>query len=216
MQAFRSGFREGVKLCLENDTPVIWEQMDKYNFDRLWMWMHVGTDIDNGIYAIYGARLGAYLTLYENFDYIQIRDFDYLTNLFNNININEIDVLGTKLSHPLISNVLSVEDSKRIRENYINPLRSNYPIYNSTYYFNLDGTFNNYPKYEKTHFTEWCESYRLAAKTIDENILNKMCTTGMNEPFGITKMLGAREGRLFNDHPYKLYDYVYLREQYEK
>lgn len=198
MQAFRAGFREGVKLCLEDDLPANWERMDKYNFDRLWMWMHVGMDVNNGIYAIYGARLGAYLTLYENFDYLQIRDFDYLNNLFISINLKDIDLLGDKLSHRLITNVLSVEDSKRIRDNYINPKRSNYPVY------------------QTNDFIEWSESYREASKTTDTNTLNKLCTMGSSEPYGITKMLGARAGRNFNKPSYRLYDYVWLKENYDR
>lgn len=198
LQAFRAGFREGVKLCLEDDLPASWDRMDKYNFDRLWMWMHVGMDMNNGLYAIYGARLGAYLTLYENFDYLQIRDFDYLNNLFNSIDLSDMDNLGNKLAHPLITNVLTIEDSKRIRDNYINPNRSKYPMYQSS------------------DFIEWAESYREAVKTSDENTLNKMCSIGSSEPFGISKMLGARAGRNFNESSDRLYDYLWLKENYDR
>ena len=63
---------------------------------------------------------------------------------------------------------------------------------------------------------EMSEYQRLAARTTDENLLNKMCTMGISEKFGRSRMLGARHGRNFNDDPCKLYDYVYLKEQYDR
>lgn len=198
LQAFRAGFREGVKLSLDNDVPVSWEQMDKYNFDRLWMWMHVGSDVDNGLYAIYGARLGAYLTLSENTDYTQIRDFDYLNNLFNTIDMNDIDVLGRKLKHPMIVDVLGTDDSRHIRSHYINPKRS------------------NYPQADTTRFMAWSEGFRECAKATDLNKINMLCSLGRDKPFGIDRINGAIHARGYNDSPVNLYDYNWLNEQYDR
>jgi len=121
-QAWRAGFREGVKLCL-NDKGVICEldDIDWRNFDRLWDWMHVGQDVENGIWAIYGARLAAYLTVIKRFDYTEIEDFDYLDRIFNNalssVNlIEKCNNLGKAINHSKISYVLSVEDSKRYKD----------------------------------------------------------------------------------------------------
>ena len=79
-QAFRAGFREGVKMSLDQGAKVsnikdIWWQ----NYQRLLIWCTVGTDVENGDWAIYGAREGCYLTNCTDWDYANVRDFEYLT-----------------------------------------------------------------------------------------------------------------------------------------
>lgn len=78
-QALRVGFREGVKLSLNEGkrVDVLKTQVWHGNIKRLKIWMSVGADIDNGIYAIYGARLGCYLTNLTNFDISLIADYDW-------------------------------------------------------------------------------------------------------------------------------------------
>jgi hypothetical protein len=80
-QAFRAGFREGVKMSLDQgakteNLKTIWWQ----NYHRLLIWCNIGADVPNGLWAMYGAREGAYLTNCTNWDYSQVRDFEYLTN----------------------------------------------------------------------------------------------------------------------------------------
>lgn len=198
LQAFRAGFREGVKLSLEHETPMSWETMDKYNFDRLWMWMHVGSDVDNGLFAIYGARLGAFMTMTEKFDYTQIRDFDYLNQLFKSIDMNDIDSLGRKLKHPMIVDVPGPDDSLHIRSHYVNPKRS------------------NIPRVDTNRFLEWSEGYRECAKAQNPNTINMLCTTGRDKPFGIDRINGAKQAIGFNDNPVNLYDYAWLKELYDR
>jgi len=45
----------------------------------------VGEDVTNGLWAIYGARLGAYMTniARHEWDWKNVRDFDWLSNYFN-------------------------------------------------------------------------------------------------------------------------------------
>jgi hypothetical protein len=79
-QAFRAGFREGVKMSLDQGAKVkdlksVWWQ----NYHRLLIWCNVGADVTNGLWSIYGAREGAYLTNCTDWDYTNVRDFDYLT-----------------------------------------------------------------------------------------------------------------------------------------
>jgi hypothetical protein len=83
-QAWRAGFREGVKMSLDQgarvkDLKSIWWQ----NYHRLLVWSSVGTDVENGIYSILGAREGAALTNCTDWDYANVRDFDWLTNYWN-------------------------------------------------------------------------------------------------------------------------------------
>ena len=48
-------------------------------------------DVDNGIWSIYGAREGAYRTMCTDWDYSQVRDFDWLTEQWNEV-YSKIDV----------------------------------------------------------------------------------------------------------------------------
>jgi hypothetical protein len=40
----------------------------------------VGSDVENGLWSIYGAREGVYLTNCTDWDYANVRDFEWLTN----------------------------------------------------------------------------------------------------------------------------------------
>jgi len=85
-QAFRAGFREGVKMSLRQGGKADPDNFKKSiwwgNYKRLITWCSVGADVENGLWAIYGARLGCYMTTLTDWDYIQVRDFDYLNKLF--------------------------------------------------------------------------------------------------------------------------------------
>jgi len=79
-QAWRAGFREGVKMSLDQGAKVkdlskIWWQ----NYDRLLIWSTVGADVENGLWSILGAREGCYLTNCTDWDYSQVRNFEWLT-----------------------------------------------------------------------------------------------------------------------------------------
>jgi len=85
-QAFRAGFREGVKMSLvqggkadpDNFKKSIWWG----NYKRLITWCSVGADVENGLWSMYGARLGCYMTNLTDWDYINVRDFEYLNTFF--------------------------------------------------------------------------------------------------------------------------------------
>lgn len=85
-QAFRAGFREGVKMSLSQGGKVDPNNFKKSiwwgNYKRLITWASVGADIENGLWAIYGTRLGCYKTNMTDWDYVNVRDFGYLNNLF--------------------------------------------------------------------------------------------------------------------------------------
>ena len=83
-QAWRAGFREGVKMSLNRGAKVkdvaseTWWQ----NYQRLLIWMQVGADVDNGIWSVAGARQGCYMTTCTDWDHVQTRDFKYLNELW--------------------------------------------------------------------------------------------------------------------------------------
>lgn len=86
-QAFRAGFREGVKMSLDRGGKVDIENFEKSiwwgNYNRLIIWTTVGADAVNGLWAIYGARLGCYMTNLTDWDYVNVRDFEYLNKFWN-------------------------------------------------------------------------------------------------------------------------------------
>lgn len=95
-QAWRAGFREGVKMSLNRGAKTdnikgVWWQ----NYQRLLIWMNIGADVKNGLWAMYGARLGCYMTMCTPWDHVQVRDFEYLTDLWNEENnkVNEDNLL---------------------------------------------------------------------------------------------------------------------------
>jgi hypothetical protein len=89
-QAYRGGFREGVKLGLEGGTVVDARQLKnkvyERNYKRLLVWASVGADVDNGLWSMYGTRLGIYLTNIkrDEYDFTAVRDFVWHTDYWNN------------------------------------------------------------------------------------------------------------------------------------
>ena len=86
-QAFRAGFREGVKMSMDFEgkrlNPLSFSRDIMYpNFERLIVWCNVGSEIENGKWAIYGARLGVHKTCLTNWDYREVRDFKKLWEIW--------------------------------------------------------------------------------------------------------------------------------------
>jgi hypothetical protein len=106
-QAWRAGFREGVKMSLNqgqklSDIKTAWPK----NYERLLIWCSVGADVENGLWSMYGAREGCYLTNCTDWDYTQVRDFEYLTEQWQKIysrndTKQELDRLETVLQDTL-------------------------------------------------------------------------------------------------------------------
>jgi len=85
-QAWRAGFREGVKMSLERgQRPTVdefKERAPRRNLNHLTIWHNIGTDVDNGIWAIAGARLGTYMTVVEEWNHTEVMWFDNFPTLF--------------------------------------------------------------------------------------------------------------------------------------
>jgi hypothetical protein len=86
-QAWRAGFREGVKMTLLDGVKVppqeISERVWWHNLHRLRMWSTIGAHEENGLYAVYGARLGTWLANCTQWDYVEVRDFEILKGIWN-------------------------------------------------------------------------------------------------------------------------------------
>lgn len=98
LQAFRAGFREGVKMCLDRGRKVSireFKAMSSWqNIEWLNIWHSIGADVENGRWAIYGARLGTYkLMLDPNWNYTEVQDFVLLNNIFGVINTQSKDLM---------------------------------------------------------------------------------------------------------------------------
>jgi hypothetical protein len=100
-QAWRAGFREGVKMTLLDGVRVpadeIRERIWWHNLHRLKIWSTVGAHEENGLYAIHGARLGQWMTNCSDWNYVDVRDFEILKNIYNE-NVNH-DTLEDDIRH---------------------------------------------------------------------------------------------------------------------
>ena len=86
-QAYRAGFREGCKMSLDQGVTIpkdqFFEKIYPANLKRLLTWCSLGADVENGLWCIYGARLGCYMTNLTDWDYTLVRDFEYHTKMWD-------------------------------------------------------------------------------------------------------------------------------------
>jgi hypothetical protein len=86
-QAFRAGLREGVKLSLDRG-----KRMPASKFNTLWhenihklaIWCSVGADVENGLWSIFGARMGVDMAVLSPWcDHTMISDYDRVRELWD-------------------------------------------------------------------------------------------------------------------------------------
>tara|TARA_B110000977_G_C11064269_1_gene487179 strand:- start:2099 stop:2668 length:570 start_codon:yes stop_codon:yes gene_type:complete len=138
-QAWRAGFREGVKMSLDRGVKSTKDEFLKghqKNLHMLYVWLMVGADVKNGEWAILGARTGLYKTMCTDWDYVQVRNFKYLNNLWNEEFVdlegheiyNESIAYGSKLINeldiPIAVNPLDSNQSKFFKTVYQTPVRN--------------------------------------------------------------------------------------------
>jgi hypothetical protein len=89
LHAWRAGFREGVKMCLDRGRkPSLSEFRDRVhqrNLDHLTIWHNIGLDVDQGAWAIAGARMGTYKTMLTDWDHREVQSFDALAQIWESI-----------------------------------------------------------------------------------------------------------------------------------
>jgi hypothetical protein len=127
-QAWRAGFREGVKMCLDRGRkPTTTEFADKVhqrNLDHLTIWHNVGTDVDYGEWAIAGARQGTYMTMLTNWDHTQVQDFDALAELWESVKDGQPRLVSNRLAEELHTQlglpmaILEAEQSAFFKHHY--------------------------------------------------------------------------------------------------
>ncbi|CAB4128942.1 hypothetical protein UFOVP112_108 [uncultured Caudovirales phage] len=126
-QAWRAGFREGVKMALDRGAKISVEEFERRvvsrNYDNLCIWQTVGADADNGFWAIYGARLGTYMIMLEGWNHKQVQDFDTLAMLWKSFEQDGPDqcksvgdALRTRLGLPIVD--MDAEESRFFKHHY--------------------------------------------------------------------------------------------------
>lgn len=137
-QAWRAGFREGVKMCLDRGVlPSLQEfeqRVHRKNYDRLCVWHTVGEDVENGCWAIYGARLGTVMCMLEQWDHRQVQDFGILDKLWQTVqHVDprcEYHALGEKLINRLGLPIVNInaDQSRFFKHHYQSQFRNLGPM----------------------------------------------------------------------------------------
>jgi len=138
-QAWRAGFREGVKMTLVDGVKVPSMEIKQlvwwHNIHRLRMWSTVGSHEENGNYAVLGARMGTWMANCTDWNYVDVRDFEILRDIYN-----------TKVDHTSIEeNIKDLGDKIKYQLGldwpYLTPQQSKYTLdlYDET--INLNNTY---------------------------------------------------------------------------
>ncbi len=107
-QAFVAGYREGVKMSLEQGKTVpaaiFKKTIQPSNLRNLIVWMSIGADVEFGEYAMLGARTGCYATAIKGMDILKVRDLDMIAkeHLIDDIDLaHELETYGESLRQRL-------------------------------------------------------------------------------------------------------------------
>jgi hypothetical protein len=131
-QAWRAGFREGVKMTLLDGVRVppqeIKERIWWHNIHRLRMWSTVGAHEENGLYAVYGARLGTWLANCTQWNYVEVRDFEILRGIWNQYGRPFEEAGGTGLREEIESLGDKIKINLGLVYPYLDEAQSKYTI----------------------------------------------------------------------------------------
>ena len=105
LHAWRAGFREGVKMCLnqgEKPTPAEFKQRVHHrNLDHLTIWHNVGIDVEHGAWSLAGARMGTAMTMLSKWDHRQVQDFSALADIWSTVSNQTPESVLQDLEHQL-------------------------------------------------------------------------------------------------------------------
>lgn len=126
--AWRAGFREGVKMCLDRgrkpELVDFKERVHSRNLDHLTVWHNVGLDVEYGDWAIAGSRMGTAWTMLSTWNHRQVQWFDTLEDIWNRMKDQDpatiidryADQLSTQLDLPMT--LFTPEQSKFFKHHY--------------------------------------------------------------------------------------------------
>jgi hypothetical protein len=126
--AWRAGFREGVKMCLNKGAkPSVSEFQNRVhskNLDNLTVWHNIGADVEYGEWAIAGSRMGTYMTMLTNWDYRQVQSFDQLADIWKTVENDNPRLIANRVATELNSQldlpmiILESEQSAFFKQHY--------------------------------------------------------------------------------------------------
>jgi hypothetical protein len=137
-QAWRAGFREGVKMSLNRGLrPTVDEFKETVatrNLNNLTIWQNVGMDVENGEWAIMGARMGTHMTMLTDWDVHNVQWFDNYPAMWETVKDKDpLELsetygieLHTKLGLPMCA--LDSEQSKFFKRHYKADFRNLGPL----------------------------------------------------------------------------------------
>ena len=127
--AWRAGFREGVKMCLNRGArPSISEFKDRVHqrtLDHLTIWHNVGRDAEHGVWAIAGSRMGTYMTMITpQWDHRVVQDFAELEKLWDTVKASDPELLAGRVAEDLVTqldlpiNMMQENESVFFKQHY--------------------------------------------------------------------------------------------------
>ena len=126
--AWRAGFREGVKMCLNRGVrPELSEFKQlahQRNLDNLTIWHNVGRDVEHGAWAIAGSRMGTYMTMLTEWDHRLVQNFDALEDLWASIRDSNPELVAGRVAEDLVTqldlpiNMIGEQESKFFKHHY--------------------------------------------------------------------------------------------------
>jgi hypothetical protein len=127
--AWRAGFREGVKMCLNKGAkPTLTEfkqRVHHRNLDHLTIWHNVGRDVEHGIWAIAGSRMGTYMTMITpTWDHRVVQDFAELEKLWDTVKDSNPEILAGRVAEDLATQldlpmtVMQAPESQFFKKHY--------------------------------------------------------------------------------------------------
>jgi hypothetical protein len=135
LEAFRTGYREAAKLTMimgktPDDFQAVRETIHPVNLSRLITWASVGADVENGWWAIYGARCALHEMWIDEQPVIPlINDFPAFSRIFDrrwaNRDPEYAAMAMLRRLEPLNLNIANLDatQSKMVKSVYINPDR---------------------------------------------------------------------------------------------
>jgi hypothetical protein len=127
--AWRAGFREGVKMCLNRGArPTVSEFRDRVhqrNLDHLTIWHNVGRDVEHGIWAIAGSRMGTYMTMITpQWDHRVVQNFAELKKLWDTVKEHDPELVAGRVAEDLTTqldlpiNMMQENESAFFKQHY--------------------------------------------------------------------------------------------------
>ena len=140
-QAFVAGYREGVKMSTEKGRPLTADKFKtvwRTNLNILSTWCTIGADVENGKWAMLGARMGCFYTVLESKnDLTEIRDLDAVAKHFAEIQDDPIDkqllMYGNSLRQQLDMPIAEYDDAQSRFYRFVMPQHVNKGVQDREY-----------------------------------------------------------------------------------